>query len=237
MKITFTIALLLLFFSLCAQEATKEVKKEINSSSDVSEFSPELVIAPLLPLTQDLLITINSANRSKYVQNLALNEQKSKHIVEALKSKAFPWQSLFAGLAVLIAIMLVKAAPPPVRSEKVLISSEEQQIAAANELAEVERSDLNQKELYNEYFARLDHAVRTYLEGKYSINAPAYTSQELLHKVEHHPAIDRDTRSRLLHFLQSTDQVKYAYYHPTKKECLAAIEEARKLLQKTETAL
>lgn len=213
----------LTFLYVCSQLAFADVEAS-------STFSPDAVMETILPLSQQPQITISTENRQQYLQNKKKTEEEVRSNLDMFKRKTLPWISLLAAATVLVTIILIRASPTPQRAQKDTPSPLELQNAAVKELAEVEKNDLKQNLLYNNYFSHLDHAVRIYLEGKYHIDAPKMTTEELQNKVEQTKAIDKDTRLRLLHFLNKADQVKYAHYTPSLEECVAAINEARKLL-------
>jgi len=82
------------------------------------------------------------------------------------------------------------------------------------------------------YITRLDHAVRSYIESAYHIDASTSTTQEFLDSAAADPALDNDMRARLVQFLQSTDRVKFARYSPSPEDCAKAARAAKQLMQK-----
>lgn len=195
---------------------------------DEIDFSE--LIAPPLPLTQQPLIAIDPEYHQEHLHNKT--HKFVSHNAETIAEKVIPWHFIIAAAAVAVVILLIKASPSRVSDYDIaIVSPAQMQAAAVKELNEVIGKGLPQQNLYDEYYAHLDHAVRTFLNGKYNINAPTSTSQELMEKIKDLSTFEKEKVSTLLRFLQESDRVKFAHYRPTVEEYTAAVEEAKSLLR------
>ena len=59
--------------------------------------------------------------------------------------------------------------------------------------------------------------VRCYIEGAHSIRAPEQTTEEFLVTAVNNPSFKPEVVKKLKVFLQTSDLVKFAVYHPDKE--------------------
>ena len=82
------------------------------------------------------------------------------------------------------------------------------------ELAELLARDLVHKDQVKEFYFELTMIVRAYIERAHAIRAPEQTTEEFLLAVSRDPRFSPDVVTRLRHFMQAADMVKYAAYRP-----------------------
>jgi len=97
---------------------------------------------------------------------------------------------------------------------------------------QLEQMDLISKGLMKEYYSRVSHIVRTYIEDRYNTKVLESTSYDLMQN----PQIKKlsELEKNMLHeILESSDMVKFAKYNPNKKEAKEIIEKAKEFVDKT----
>lgn len=195
-----------------------------------NDFNPDTVAAPLLPLSQQLPVSIDYSNRLKYLQNPSLLDPEAQRNITAIHSKTFPWHIILATIGLIFAIVLFKTFPPPPKEAK-----PQQQIPphikALKEINDLAKSQLLEKKLYSPFVTHLDQIVRNYIEDHYQINAPTLTSSEFLQAATTSSFLDSPSRQMLIHFLQQTDKVKFAKHDPSPAECMAVLAAAQQLIK------
>ncbi|MFH0982443.1 MAG: hypothetical protein V2A79_13025 [Planctomycetota bacterium] len=85
----------------------------------------------------------------------------------------------------------------------------------------------------HEFYFRLSHIVRVYIELRFGLMAPERTTEEFLVEVRHSDALRADHKMLLGDFLQSCDRVKFALYEPTTAEIETAFDAARLFIEQT----
>jgi hypothetical protein len=184
-------------------------------SFDVSVYTVEVEIststnfqiAPLMPLSQDLPVEISAENRQKHISDPRLVAEAHAEGQAALKHKAIPWSTLVAAFVVILTIALIKIMPAAIKTVVSQNGDEQPAVQAFKELKRLSESDLLHKGDYENYFERLDHIVRHYLEEIYAIKASSCTTPEFLQRMTKADWLDAETKRTLADFLQSTDRV------------------------------
>ncbi|MCX6992980.1 MAG: hypothetical protein NT011_07535 [Kiritimatiellaeota bacterium] len=88
---------------------------------------------------------------------------------------------------------------------------------ALNQLVELLKQDLVGKGKIKEFYIGLTTIVRCYIEGAHSIRAPEQTTEEFLLTAANNPSFKPEVVKKLKVFLQTSDLVKFAVYHPGKE--------------------
>jgi hypothetical protein len=88
---------------------------------------------------------------------------------------------------------------------------------ALNQLVELLKQDLVGKGKIKEFYLELTMIVRCYIEGAHSIRAPEQTTEEFLVTATNNPSFKPEVVNKLKIFLQTSDLVKFAVYHPGKE--------------------
>lgn len=79
---------------------------QVNASS--ADFNPALVIAPLMPLSKDLPISITTSNNRKFITNSSLIKEATAHNLDTLHSKSIPWQLFPILITLFVLIIIIK---------------------------------------------------------------------------------------------------------------------------------
>lgn len=88
----------------------------------------------------------------------------------------------------------------------------------------------------NEFYFRLSMIVRRYIELRYGMTAPEWTTEEFLVNVQRSDALSPEHRGMLGEFLQACDMVKFALYVPANSEIEQAFNAARDFVSQTTAA-
>ena len=88
----------------------------------------------------------------------------------------------------------------------------------------------------NEFYFRLSMIVRRYIELRYGMTAPEWTTEEFLVNVQRSDALSPEHRAMLGGFLQACDMVKFALYEPETSEIERAFNLARDFVSQTADA-
>lgn len=93
--------------------------------------------------------------------------------------------------------------------------------------------DLPSKDMIKEYFTRLSDIVRSYIEGRFDINAPEMTSEEFLRDKETSSKLNNLQYEHLKDFLNCSDMVKFAKYGSNIEEMNKSFYLAKRLIDET----
>jgi hypothetical protein len=143
-----------------------------------------------------------------------------------------PW---LIGLAVLVAVVWMllslrrKKIPPPA-PPPVLKPAHELALA---ELEQLEQDKLWQKGLIKEYYVRLTHALRQYLEWRYRVAALELTTEEAVQQLGK-AGLASAAQQPLRRLLESADLVKFAKAQPAASFHAEALEQARAFIAQTQ---
>jgi len=85
----------------------------------------------------------------------------------------------------------------------------------------------------HEFYFRLSHIVRVYIELRFGLMAPERTTEEFLIEVHRSEALRADHKNLLGDFLKSCDRVKFAKYEPTTSEIELVFDSARDFINQT----
>jgi hypothetical protein len=103
-------------------------------------------------------------------------------------------------------------------------------LSALNDLRSMAFSDEAQARMY---FFHVSEVLRTYIEGRYQLNATDLTSEEILSNVSLRNDIPREQRHHLRDFLMHTDAVKFASAPPTQEHIHTTYEQALSFVEAT----
>jgi hypothetical protein len=128
---------------------------------------------------------------------------------------AWSWGAMAAGGGALGVLALAalwwwwsqreRVEPPPPPAHEVAY-------AALDALRDVDASDL---EAVRRWYFDISEVLRTYVEGRFGLNATDLTTEEILGRMSELDQLTAEQRSQLQGFLLDTDQVKYAAMPPT----------------------
>ena len=78
-----------------------------------------------------------------------------------------------------------------------------------------------------QFYVELTGIVRRYIERTTNVRAPEQTTDEFLRGTADHPSFPADERTKLQHFLEAADLVKFAGHQPATEDIDASLQRAR----------
>ncbi len=151
--------------------------------------------------------------------------------------RAVPWSWLAAGVA-LLALAVAAAywlrrrhrrpAAPPAPPHEVAFAA----------LAALRGLDLSDPATLRRFYFGLSEVLRTYLEGRFGLNATDLTTEEIVARLPElrglpDGPLPAERERELRRFLEDTDRVKFAHHRPSESEIEAAWERALGLVEAT----
>jgi hypothetical protein len=92
---------------------------------------------------------------------------------------------------------------------------------------------LAERKLVGEFYFRLSMIVRRYIERRFDLMAPEWTTQEFMVQVQRGSKLPVEYRAVLGDFLQACDLVKFARYAPLADEIAATLSAARDFVERS----
>lgn len=146
--------------------------------------------------------------------------------------RPFPWTWVGAGaiaLVILGALMAVLRR----RKEPPAIAPPPPHELAFAALGDLRHTNFEDPAALRRYYFQISEVIRTYVEGRFHLNATDLTTEEILRELNHHPHIAGGPRHKLEGFLVDTDRVKFAGYVPSAEEIQGTYERALSFVEET----
>ena len=83
------------------------------------------------------------------------------------------------------------------------------------------------------FYTELSLILRTYLEGRFSLNAPDETTEEIVEELSRSPELSGGQRNILQEFMRQADMVKFAKGHPDRITMESAFHTTRQFVEET----
>ena len=155
--------------------------------------------------------------------------------VHKLPGRIPPW--LWISLLVALAAFLVglitsrflkkkteeRPAPPPIPPH----------IIAEHALSALKSKGLLEKDECKPFYTELSLILRTYLEGRFKLNAPDETTEEIVDELSRSPELDGAQRNILQAFMRQADMVKFAKGHPDRTTMESAFDTTEQFVEET----
>jgi hypothetical protein len=100
-------------------------------------------------------------------------------------------------------------------------------------LDNLRKTNFEDENALRHYFFALSEVLRTYIEGRFSMNATDLTTEELLPQIQASLPISSEYKERLASFLSSCDSVKYAATQPSDGDIERVYETALSFVEAT----
>jgi hypothetical protein len=147
------------------------------------------------------------------------------------KTSRIPWAWIIAGIVLLLALGLVaklvwrratKEAPPLPPHE-----------IAFQALDALRGTDFDDPEAVRRFYFAISEVERTYVEGRFGLNATDLTSDEILARLDEVNGLEPEPEQELRRFLVDTDQVKFAAHQASQEEIEQTYERALGFVEAT----
>ncbi|WP_136083327.1 hypothetical protein [Pontiella desulfatans] len=106
-------------------------------------------------------------------------------------------------------------------------------VVAFKALDALMRKGLLEKDECNPFYTELSMILRTYLEGRFQLNAPDETTEEIVEEMSKSPELDGNQRNILQEFMRQADMVKFAKGHPDRTTMESAFNTTRQFVEQT----
>jgi hypothetical protein len=104
---------------------------------------------------------------------------------------------------------------------------------ALEQLDEVRHAGLLEMGRFQEFFDRVNDAVRQYLGGRYGFDGLESTTDEILYAMRKATMLEEIAMPAIVLFLEDCDLVKFAKFTPTTEECTRALDAAERIVRST----
>ena len=144
-----------------------------------------------------------------------------------------PWilgLALIAGLAMLAAVLtvLLGRRPPPPPPPPV-----PPHVIALRGLQKIREENLLEPEKAEAFYIRVSSVVRTYIEGRFGLDAPDMTTEEFIREAAQSNKLNYEHRALTHSFLEQADLVKFAKAQPGYPEMQEGFSAAERLVKET----
>lgn len=106
-------------------------------------------------------------------------------------------------------------------------------VIALNALRALKEKGLLERDACNPFYTELSLILRTYLEGRFHLNAPDETTEEIVEEMSRSLELSGAQRNILQEFMRQADMVKFAKGHPDRMTMEAAFETTQHFVEET----
>jgi hypothetical protein len=106
-------------------------------------------------------------------------------------------------------------------------------VVALNALESLIKKGLLEKDECKPFYTELSLILRTYLEGRFNLNAPDETTEEIVEEMSRSPELSGTQRNILQEFMRQADMVKFARGHPDRPAMESAFNTTKQFVEET----
>jgi len=110
-------------------------------------------------------------------------------------------------------------------------------VIAIKALQHLKEKGLLEKDECNPFYTELSLILRTYLEGRFNLNAPDETTEEIVEELSTSSDLTGAQRNILQEFMRQADMVKFAKGHPDRTTMEAAFETTTQFVEQTKLSV
>lgn len=180
-------------------------------------------------------ITLNVESSLPQDASSELADIKGKHKLPG-HVPAWLWISLLVAL-IAFAVGLISSklwknretlipAPPPIPPHVIAFAA----------LDALKNKELLEKDECNPFYTELSLILRTYLEGRFNLNAPDETTEEIVDEMSRSPELNGAQRNILQEFMRQADMVKFAKGHPDRATMETAFKTTKQFIEETKNS-
>jgi hypothetical protein len=155
--------------------------------------------------------------------------------IHKLPGRVPPW--LWMSLATTLAAFLVGLVSSKLwkNRERIIPSAPPvpPHVIAFQALEALKNKGLLEKDECNPFYTELSLILRTYLEGRFNLNAPDETTEEIVEEMSRSPELNGAQRNILQDFMRQADEVKFAKGHPDRNSMESAFGTTKQFVTET----
>lgn len=106
-------------------------------------------------------------------------------------------------------------------------------VIALHALNSLKEKGLLERDECEPFYTELSLILRTYLEGRFNLNAPDETTEEIVEELSRSPELNGAQRNILQEFMRQADMVKFAKGHPGRTSMESAFDTTRHFVEET----
>ncbi len=106
-------------------------------------------------------------------------------------------------------------------------------ILAFQALEHLKNKGLLEKDACNPFYTELSLILRIYLDGRFHLNAPDETTEEIVEATSKSPELNGTQRNILQDFMRQADMVKFAKGHPDRSTMESAFDTTKQFVEET----
>lgn len=150
--------------------------------------------------------------------------------LEPISSSRMFWILVVGGIVLLLlgAGLILRYRRKKQGVEEVLPEPHE---VAFEALRRLKKTNFEDVEAVREYYFQISEVLRTYVEGRFGLNATDLTTDEILGRMTELADVPEDQRQHLRFFLLETDRVKFAAHTPSEQEISESYETALRFVE------
>jgi hypothetical protein len=107
-------------------------------------------------------------------------------------------------------------------------------VIALKALDALKQKQLLEQDKCNAFYTELSLILRTYLEGRFRLNAPDETTEEIVEELSRSPELGGAQRNMLQEFMRQADMVKFAKGRPDRSTMESAFSTTRQFVEQTQ---
>ncbi|MGB1315342.1 MAG: hypothetical protein ACPG4Y_04935 [Chitinophagales bacterium] len=161
-----------------------------------------------------------------YVKSIALDTTGIFKPIKPSKNIPYPWKEVLkkwaipfaVALAILLGIFFYFYFRKKSKEDKTVIKTPlDFHVEALSKLKAIEQQKLWQNNQIKEYYLEISETLRTYLEGRYDVNAMESTTDEIIEDLAE-TDVQKALNTKLKEVLQQCDLAKFAKFKPNPEE-------------------
>ncbi len=106
-------------------------------------------------------------------------------------------------------------------------------VIALGALQALKNKGLLEQDECKPFYTELSLILRSYLEGRFHLNAPDETTEEIVEEMSRSPELSGSQRNILQEFMRQADMVKFAKGHPDRTTMESAFDTTKKFVEET----
>lgn len=188
--------------------------------------------------TNGVMDTLYSNTLNLIVKTIEVDTTQAIKTIKSVKSLPFPWKDFLKkwSIPILLLLILLGALLYYLAKRKKLFVKEEKPKSmldfyeeAIQKLEEIDKKKMWQNDQIKEYYFSISEVLRTYLEGRFGINAMESTTDEIKEDL----FLETSLKNKVTEILEQADLAKFAKFKPLNDENMSVMKKAKDFVRHT----